>query len=353
MESICHEARVPATRAHARGRPDKGQTHMKRIALTLLLLVAAVPLAAGEVIEAVIARVGDRVITRSQYLARLNDGLQEIEKSVPPAERAAQQTAFRTRLLDEMIAELLIKDRADRLGLAISEQELREAERRLMAQYGLKTEEEFVSSLAKSGLTRTDMEARLRDTLLTNKVFGRELRSRSEMTDKELREKYAREKESYRLPERAKVREIIVLIPENPTPAKLDEIRARATDAATRARAGEDFAKLVAEFSEAPSKERGGDLGTVHRGEILPSLDQAVFNVDGGSVAGPIETRFGFHVLKIDERLPSEIPSFDTIKEQLRQDASEETFQRDYRAYIDSLRKDAFIQVNEENVPKA
>jgi parvulin-like peptidyl-prolyl isomerase len=221
-----------------------------------------------------------------------------------------------------------------------------------MAQYGLKTDEEFEDSLKKSGLTRPEMEARLRDTLLTNKVFSRELRSRSEMTDKELRDKYAREKESYRLPERATVREIIVLIPEAATVSAVDALRERAAQVATRAKAGEDFAKLVTEYSDAPSKERGGDIGVVNRGELLDALDQAVFNADSGTIAGPVETRFGFHILKIEQRLPSEVPSFDTVKEQLRQNASEETFQRDYRAYIESLRKEAFIQVNTDNLPK-
>lgn len=325
---------------------------MKKTTLALLLLLAALPASAAEIVEAIIARVGDRIITRSQYTNRLQDGLEEIEKTVPPAERPARVETFRKTLLDDMLSELLLKDRADRLGLAISDAEVKDATKRLMAQYGLKTDEEFEDSLKKSGLTRPEMEARLRDTLLTNKVFSRELRSRSEMTDKELRDKYAREKESYRLPERATVREIIVLIPEAPTASAVDALRERAAQAATRAKAGEDFAKLVAEYSDAPSKERGGDIGVVNRGELLDALDQAVFNADAGTIAGPIETRFGFHILKIEQRLPSEVPSFDTLKEQLRQDASEETFQRDYRAYIESLRKEAFIQVNTDNLPK-
>lgn len=325
---------------------------MKKTTLALLLVLAALPASAAEIVEAIVARVGDRIITRSQYTNRLQDGLEEIEKTVPPAERPARVENFRKTLLDDMLSELLLKDRADRLGLAISDAEVKDATKRLMAQYGLKTDEEFEDSLKKSGLTRPEMEARLRDTLLTNKVFSRELRSRSEMTDKELRDKYAREKESYRLPERATVREIIVLIPEAPSASAVDALRERAAQAATRAKAGEDFAKLVAEYSDAPSKERGGDIGVVNRGELLDALDQAVFNADAGTIAGPIETRFGFHILKIEQRLPSEVPSFDTLKEQLRQDASEETFQRDYRAYIESLRKEAFIQVNTDNLPK-
>src|SRR5206468_12154222 len=104
------------------------------------------------------------------------------------------------------------------------------------------------------------MEARLRETLLMNKVFGRELRGREEMTDKELRERYDREKERYRLPERAHLREIVILRPENS--AQVDAARQRANDVAKRSKT-EDFAKVASEVSEAGTKTKGGDLGDV------------------------------------------------------------------------------------------
>src|SRR5205085_8967921 len=110
-------------------------------------------------------------------------------------------------LTNDLIAELLIKDRADRLGLTVSGDELKDATQRLMQQYGMKTEADFEDSLRKSGMTRTDMEARLRETLPMNKLFGRELHNREEMSDKELRERYDREKQRYRLPERARLRQ--------------------------------------------------------------------------------------------------------------------------------------------------
>src|ERR1041385_7686451 len=136
--------------------------------------------------------------------------------------------------MDEMISELLIKDRADRIGVTVTEAELKEATARLKEQYGISTDQQFEESLQKSGLTRAEMEARLRDTLVSNKVFGRELRSREELTDRELRERYDREKEHYRLPERAHLREIVILRPENA--AQVDAARQRANQVAERAK---------------------------------------------------------------------------------------------------------------------
>src|SRR5438445_8184413 len=317
---------------------------------TLLILAFLVPVtAAAEVIEAVVIRVGDRVVTRTQYLKRLHDGFNEIEQTATPAEQAAKKEDYKKNLVNDMIAELLIKDRADRLALTVSADEVKDAIERLKQQYGLSTDQQFVESLQKSGLTRTDMEARLRDTILMNKVFGRELRGREELTDKELRERYDREKERYRLPERARLREIVILKPAGA--ASIEQARQRAEQLAAQARANADFALLASTASESGTKAKGGDLGDVTRGELLPDLDKAVFNSASGAIIGPIESKSGWHILKVEQRLPSEVPAFESVKDKLRKDATDDAWQRDYKAYIDRLRKEAFIQINEAQIP--
>ena len=322
---------------------------MKKLIFALALILPSV--AAAEVLEAVVARVGDRIITRSQYERRLREGLQELAQNATGPELKQRQQDYRNGLLNEMLSELLIKDRADRLGMTVAPSEVQEAVNRLKAQYGIKTDEEFEDSLRKSGLTRTEMEVRLRDTLITNKVFGRELRSRQELSDKELRERYEREKEQYRLPERAQLREIVVVLPEGASEESRAQLRRQAEEAYAKARAGEEFATLVATYSGAPTKASGGDLGTISRGELTPALDTGVFTADAGAIVGPVETRFGWHILKVEQRIPSETPGFDAVKDRLRTDAGEESFQRDYKAYIERLRAEAFVQVNEANIP--
>lgn len=322
---------------------------MKKTILALAITATAATLTAAQLVEAIVIRVGDRVVTRTQYARRLHDGFTEIEQtSTSPAEVATKKEELRKNLSTDLIAELLIKDRADRLGLNVTADELKDAMTRLKEQYGIKTEAEFDDSLKKSGMARADMEARLHDTILMNKVFARELRQRDELADKELRERYDREKERYRLPERARLREIIVIKPDDPS--KVEAARERANALAAQARTG-DFAKLATTSSDAGTKEKGGDLGEVARGELLPDLDKAVFNATAGTVLGPIETKSGWHILKVETRLPSEVPAFESVKDRLRKDASEDAWQRDYKAYIERLRKDAFIQINEQNIP--
>jgi len=305
---------------------------------------------AAQLLEAIVIRVGDRIVTRTQYVQRMAEGFNEIEQTAPPSEQAARKAEFKKKLVEEIVSELLLKDRADRLNITVTNDEVQDSIARVKAQYGIKSDQEFEESLKKSNMSRAEMEARMRDTILTNKLFSRELRGREDLTDKELRERYDREKERYRLPERAHLREIIVLRPDNPTQAAA--AHQRAEELAQQARSGADFTLLSKTASEAPTKDKGGDLGEVAKGELLPELDKAVFNATAGQVIGPIEAKSAWHIIKVEQRLPSEVPAFETLKEKLRKDVGDETWQRDYKAYIDRLRKDAFIQINEANVPQ-
>ena len=324
---------------------------MKKSLLALALLLAASTASAAQLLEAIVVRVGDRIITRTQYERRLRERFMEIEQTADRDKVAEMKTQARNELVNELISELLIKDRADRLGITVTEPEIKDAVSRLKKQYNINTDEQFEESLKSAGLTRADMELRLRETLITQKVFGRELRSRNELTDPELRERYNREKERFRLPERAHLREIVILKPEA---SKLEEARTRAAEVGEAARKpGTDFANLASTMSESATKDKGGDLGEVAKGDLVAELDQAVFAAAPGTIIGPIETKSAWFLMKVEQRLPSEVPAFESIKEKLRRDVDEETFQRDYRAYIDTLRKDAFIEIHEDMIPKA
>lgn len=323
---------------------------MKKTLIACFVAFAAATVTA-DVVESIIIRVGDRIVTRSQYEKRLREAFAEVDLATPPDQRDARKREVKDHLVDEIINELLIKDRADRLGISIGEAEIKDALLRLKQQYNISSDEQFESSLKQSGMTRADMETRLRDTLITNKVFARDLRSRNELDDKELRERYNREKERYRLPERAHLREIVILRPD--AAGAVEPARQRANEVVVSVKGGADFAKTAGTLSDSGTKDKGGDLGEVARGELLPDLDKAVFNATPGAIIGPIETKSGWHILKVEQRLPSEVPAFESVKERLRKDASEETFQRDLKAYLERLRKDAFIQINERNIPTA
>ncbi len=324
----------------------------KTVLLATLLSVCITTSASAEIIEAIVVRVGDRIITRTQYDARLSEAYAEIDQlSSSPEEAARRKETLRAELLDTLLSELLIKDRADRLGITVTTKDVDGAVERLKGQYGIETQEQFEESLQQAGLTLEQMRLRLRDTLLSNAVLSRELRARSELSDKELKARYEREKDRYMLPERAEISEIVITLPEGADELVLSQRRALAEEVARQAKQGTDFASLAKEFSESPTKDDGGKLGIINKGELRAELDALIFAADEGEILGPVETAAGFHVARIDKRIPPETPGFEAVKERLRADADQDAFQRDYDAYIQTLRNEAYVVVFEDNLP--
>src|SRR6476660_8874619 len=110
---------------------------MKKSLLTLLFSLVPAAAFAAQPIETIVVRVGDRIVTRSQYDKRLHDVYSEAEQSGAPADQiTARKQELKKNLVDDLINELLIKDRADRLGITVTDAEIKDAVVRLKQQYG-------------------------------------------------------------------------------------------------------------------------------------------------------------------------------------------------------------------------
>lgn len=110
---------------------------------------------------------------------------------------------------------------------------------------------------------------------------------------------------------------------------------------------GADFAKLAKEKSTGPSGKNGGDLGFFSKEQMVTPFAEAAFELDKGEVSEPVKTRFGWHVIKVEDRRKGETPSFEEAERELRTEIVETTI----RDLIADLRSGAEIEIKEP--PKA
>lgn len=104
---------------------------------------------------------------------------------------------------------------------------------------------------------------------------------------------------------------------------------------------GADFEATAKEKSTGPSGPNGGDLGFFGKGQMVPAFEAAAFDLEAGKITDtPVQTQFGWHVIKVEDRRKAEAPSYDSVKDKLRSEISQEAG----TAYIDGLRKDAKIE---------
>lgn len=121
-----------------------------------------------------------------------------------------------------------------------------------------------------------------------------------ELDDEEIMQSYEASKGRYIKPETRIASHILLAVPRSADQAKQDEVLAAAEDIAKRINAGEDFSKLAEEFSDDPgSKRKGGDLGVITKGQMVPEFETAVYSMKQDEVSEPIKTQFGYHIIKL------------------------------------------------------
>ena len=110
--------------------------------------------------------------------------------------------------------------------------------------------------------------------------------------------------------------------------------------------AGEDFAALATELSEGPSGPKGGDLGFFSRERMVPPFAEAAFALKPGETSDVVQTRFGFHVIKVEKRREAGTVPLAEVKERIRQGLSQEQQQKRIEELLNPLRENAKIVPN-------
>jgi peptidyl-prolyl cis-trans isomerase SurA len=302
----------------------------------------AVPLRAGEVVNRILVHVNSRIITQSQFEARID---QTVREGGPPA-NAAKGEEMKKNVMEELVNEALLEDRAKELDLVTSDAEIEDQIKRLKEQNNVTTDEDFQKGLAQSGLTIDRLRDQLRRTVTLQRVVGREVNSKVDLSDDALRIIYEREKETWKVPEKAHLAEILVSNGSDPARAAR-----RAKEASDLVKGGAKFEAVVRDYSDGATKERGGDLGTVARGELTAEIDKAVFSLPVGTVSDPIGTKFGWHLVKVVEKIPVSYKPFADVKAQLLKREQDTQFQKKLAEYLDKLKHEAVIRVSPEGQP--
>lgn len=133
--------------------------------------------------------------------------------------------------------------------------------------------------------------------------------------EKEVKEYYDSHPTDFVNPETVRFRHIFLEVPPDATPTQKKDIRKKIELLRTRILKGEDFITLAKEYSEVPSKENGGDAGYIVRGQIkVKSVEDTVFSLETGKISPVVETKYGFHIIKVEDKKPQSVRSFDEVK---------------------------------------
>ena len=317
----------------------------RTIRIVSAFLLGAVPLSAAELVEKIVARVNDQLITYSEFQKRLEGG--------KPPQGVTDATKIKVEMLDDIIKEKLLSERAKEMQIAATDAEVEEAVERVKRQYNLATDAEFDAALAQSKMTREELKKQMRETITLQKVVGRDVTSKLEISEDMLRLEYERQKEKlYRVPEQARVAEIVLRFSQD-DPSSREKAAARIEEIRAKLTSGAAFADMAKQYSEGNAKERGGDLGPVSQGELLPALDAAVFSNPPQEYPAPVLLPGSIHLYRVTDRKPAGYKRFEDVSEDLRKRINENLYEKKFTEYMDKLRREAFVKIYDADLAKA
>ncbi|UCF62780.1 MAG: peptidylprolyl isomerase [bacterium] len=200
-------------------------------------------------------------------------------------------------------------------------------------------QEKFMESVQRMGVDKEAVVQQMMEGLRIENYLNKKLEEKVNLSDEELFQVYNEDKT-------ATVRHIL-LNTQGKSDAEKEKIRGEMEGILERARAGEDFALLANEYSEDPgSKDKGGLYENFARGVMVKPFEEAAFSVPVGEVSDIVETQFGYHILKVENRKKEDKP-FEEVKEQLRSKAEQLNRNTVYFEFMDELRESAEYQMVE------
>lgn len=316
-------------------------TNRSAAAALVALCVGLGGVARAEIIEEIVAKVNDDVITKGDLDQAEQEVVADIYQSTTGSDLDARVRDAKGRILRTLIDRKVLYHRATRL---YDMDKMGEAILSSFKEYKkIKGDEELRRLLGQDNLTLPEFKRRLVEMYAPDEVIRGEVRNRVAVGDKDVAEYYAARGEEFDVPAEASFREIVLLA------AGDAKERRRAEAQAIRDRSaapGADFGKLASEVSEAGTKSVGGLIGPVKRADVAAAIAESLFTLPVGAVAPLLETPYGFHIVKVESRTEERRRPLEEVREAIRQKMEADQYAAAYAAFMKKLWSEAEIWVS-------
>ncbi|MBI4689365.1 MAG: peptidylprolyl isomerase [Nitrospirae bacterium] len=290
----------------------------------------------------IVARVNDKPISEVELNRGIDIYIQK--KTYHGGSMGADRQEFREAVLNTLIENEILVQEAKIRRLSIEEKDIDKMFDEMEKRF--KNRDDFESAVKASGKTLDEYRDWLRANELLKKIIRIEIEDKSGYSDSELEDYYNANKEKFLRPETFKIRHILFGITDNTTDEESNAIKEKAKGVLDRAKKGGDFADLAYNYSNDPYRVKGGDLGWIHKGETLTAeLWDIVSKLKVGEISDLIETIYGYHIIKLEEKKPEKQLDFSEIKDSLKKKLEAKRYTATRESFISGLKAKAKIEI--------
>ncbi len=319
----------------------------RRLALAMLpaLLLGAAATALAQTGDTPAATVNGVSITQARLQSSLDAYMRRNQISGGGVFDPNFYNSMRHRVLDVLIAQELLWQEAQERNMVASDEETQDILEQLRAQAA--SESAFETTLREGGFADEAAFAEdLKKRLSVQKLVSAEIAPTIEVSDEEVHEFYTANAERFVQPEEVHARHILIKVPEDADEATRQAARERIDAIHAEAKSGANFAELAKQRSEGPSAPQGGDLGFFGRGRMVKPFEEAAFALEPGAVSNPVETQFGYHVIKVEARRGGDTIPEEALAGRIQAHLMRQKMQEAVAAHAETLREGAEVTLS-------
>ncbi|MRR55785.1 MAG: peptidylprolyl isomerase [Deltaproteobacteria bacterium] len=204
----------------------------------------------------------------------------------------------------------------------------------------------YDKALKESGLTEKELEEFARKEIYINNLIEQEIASKVTVSDEDVKKFYDENPDKFKQSESVQASHILIGVDPKLTAEEKAKAKEKAAGLLKRAKAGEDFAALAKDNSTCPSAPQGGSLGYFGKGQMVPEFEKAAFALKPGEISEIVETKFGYHIIKVTDKKAAGTVSFNDAKNDITNYLKIQKIQQNISTYIDKLRKEAKVEIS-------
>jgi peptidyl-prolyl cis-trans isomerase C len=294
------------------------------------------PLADGKV-----AVVNGTVIPRAEF----DRGMMRAYRQVASTGRSLSESQLpevKKGVIESLINQELLYQESQNKSIKVEDKEIDKQMDALKKRFP--SEKEYSAALAKMNLSEAEIKLQLTKGLAIQQFIDIKIVQKITVSDDETKAHYNNNLDLFKQPEQVRAMHILAMVEPQSTEEQKAAARKKLKEVQKKLEQGEDFEALAKEYSEGPSGAKGGDLGYFSRGQMVPPFEEAVFALKSGAVSDIVETRFGYHLIKVVDKKPVSMMSYEEIKDNLQQYMKQQKVQEQVKLYIEKLQKKAKVE---------
>jgi len=324
---------------------DKKVPDLKKPA-TAAKPVAKAP-AEGKVVEEIIARVNNEIITRSELekarAQAAEDAQQDCSGRCTPDQLQVAVEDRQKYALRDLIDQSLLAQRGKDMSISVEPDLVKQLDE-IRIKNNLKDLDDLEKAVSSQGINWEDFKSNIRNRLLTQEVIRREVGAHINIGRDEQMKYYEEHKKDFVRPEQVALRAIEVKT-EGKTESELPELKQKADNLLKRVNEGEDFGELAKRFSDGPTAQQGGFLGVYKRGELSKEFEDMVFKMKKNELTKVIETKQGFLIMQVLEHYDEGEQSFNKVENEIMDHLYNEKMEPAMREYLKTLREQSYVVI--------